>query len=76
MKHIIQFRILKGENMYVGEGLDLPIVTQGKTIDEVVNNLREALALHLEGENLADLGLAPRPSALVNFEIEPIYAQA
>ena len=74
MKHIIQFRIYKGENAYVGEGLDLPIVTQGKTIDEVANNLREALAVHLEGENLEELGLAPQPSALVNFEIEPTYA--
>jgi len=74
MKHIIQFRIYKGENLYVGEGLDLPIVTQGRTIDEVANNLREALAVHLEGENLAELGFAREPSALVNFEIEPAYA--
>jgi len=74
MKHIIQFRIYKGENLYVGEGLDLPIVTQGKTIDEVANNLKEALVLHLEGENLEELGLAPKPSVLVNFEIEPSYA--
>ena len=74
MKHIIQFRIYKGENMYIGEGLDLPIVTQGKTIDEVANNLREALAVHLEGENLAELGIAPEPSALVHFEIEPTDA--
>ena len=58
----------------MGEGLDLPIVTQGKTIDEVANNLREALAVHLEGENLEELGLAPQLSALVNFEIEPTYA--
>lgn len=76
MKHIIQFRIYKGEDMYVGEGIDLPIVTQGKTLDEVVMNLQEALALHLEGENLEDLGLAPQPSALVNLEIEPAYAKA
>jgi predicted RNase H-like HicB family nuclease len=76
MKHIIQFRILKGENAYVGEGIDLPIVTQGATLDEVVNNLKEALALHLEGENPADLGFAPQPSALVNFELESDYAKA
>ena len=75
MKHIIQFKISKGEKYYIGEGIDLPIVTQGKTIDEVVLNLKEALELHLEGEDLSELGLAAHPSALVNFEIEaPAYA--
>jgi predicted RNase H-like HicB family nuclease len=51
MKRIIQFRIYKGEHTYVGEGIDLPIVTQGATLDEVVRNLQEALTLHVEGEN-------------------------
>lgn len=75
MKHIIQFKISKGEKYYVGEGIDLPIITQGKTIDETVSNLKEALELYLEGENLSELGLAPHPSALVNFELEaPVYA--
>ena len=69
MKHIIQFKISKGEEYYIGEGIDLPIVTQGKTIDEVVVNLKEALELHLEGENLSELDLAPHHSALVNFEL-------
>jgi len=74
MKHILQFKIYKGDGQYVGEGVDLPIVTQGRTVDEVVARLNEALQLHLEGENLAELGLAPHPSALVNFELETAYA--
>ena len=53
MRNIIQFRIFKGDNKFVGEGIDLPIVTQGDSIDEVVKNLHEALSLHLEDENLA-----------------------
>lgn len=76
MQHIIQFRIYKGEKFYIGEGLDLPIVTQGNTIDEVAKNLKEALDLHLEGENLADLGFAAKPSVLVNFELGSVYAEA
>ncbi len=75
MQHIIQFRIYKGEKSYVGEGLDFPIVTQGRTIDEVVKNLKEALELHLEGENLADLGFTARPSVLVNLELDSVYAE-
>lgn len=76
MQHIIQFRIYKGEKFYIGEGLDLAIVTQGKTIDEVVKNLREALELHLEGEDLAELGFVSKPSVLVNFELDSVYAGA
>ena len=34
MKKIIQVRIFKGENQYVAECLDLPVVTQAKTLDE------------------------------------------
>ena len=69
MKHIIQIYISKGENYYVAEGVDLPIVTQGKTLDELVANVKEALELYLEGENLTDLNLAPNPSVLMNFEL-------
>ena len=71
MKNIIQFRIYRGEDKYVVEGIDLPIVTQGMSLDEAVANLKEALSLHLEGENLAELGLGPHPAVLVNFELEP-----
>ena len=68
-KRIIQFQISKGDTQYVASGVDLPLVTQGKTLDELVANLQEAVALQLEGENLADFGLAPEPSVLAHFEI-------
>jgi predicted RNase H-like HicB family nuclease len=48
MKRVIQVRITKGENYYVAECLDLAVVTQGKTLDELKENLQEAIALHLE----------------------------
>jgi hypothetical protein len=34
-----------------------PSFTQGATLDEVVSSLREAIALQIEGEDLADFGL-------------------
>jgi predicted RNase H-like HicB family nuclease len=58
MKKIIQVHIFKGENHFVAECLDLPVVTQGKTLDELAQNLKEAIALQLEGKNPADFGLA------------------
>jgi len=50
MKHIIQFKVYKGDKQYVGECLDLPVVTQGKTVNETLQNIKEVLALHLEDE--------------------------
>jgi predicted RNase H-like HicB family nuclease len=74
MKHIIQFHIYKGDRYYIAEGLDLPVVTQGKTLDELAANLKEAVELHLEDENVADFDLASPPAILANFELEVGHA--
>ncbi|MBM4038282.1 MAG: type II toxin-antitoxin system HicB family antitoxin [Planctomycetes bacterium] len=62
------------ESGYVAECLEIAVVTQGATLDEVVANLKEAVELHLEGEDLAELGLAPNPAVVVTMEMEPQYA--
>jgi predicted RNase H-like HicB family nuclease len=54
--------------------LEIAVVTQGQTADEVIRNLQEAVALHLEGEDLAALGLAENPALLVTMELTPSYA--
>jgi predicted RNase H-like HicB family nuclease len=76
MKKIIQVKIYKGERYYVAECIDLPVVTQGKTLDEAVENIREAIDLHLEGENLEEWDILPDFSILANFELESIHAKA
>jgi len=75
MKKIIQVKIYKGEKYYVAECIDLPVVTQGKTLDEVVKNIKEAIELHLEGEDLKEWDILPDYSILVNFEL-PSHAKA
>ncbi len=72
MKKIIQVKIYRGEKYYVAECIDLPVVTQGKTLDEVVKNIKEAIELHLDGENLEEWDVLPDYSILVNFEV-PSY---
>lgn len=75
MKNIIQVHIYKSDKYYVAECLDLPVVTQGKTLDELAINLKEAIALQLEDENLIDFDLAPQPSILANLELDAqVYA--
>ena len=71
MAHSIKAFVHKGESYYVAECMEIAVVTQGKTLDETMTNLQEAVALHLEGENLADFDLASNPSLLVTFELEP-----
>ncbi len=74
-RYTIQSVVYPGEEGgYVAECLDLAVVTQGKTLDETVQNLREAIQLHLQGEDLAELGLAPNAPVMVMLEMEPVYA--
>ena len=51
-RYTIQAVIYPGdEGGYVAECLGLAVVTQGRTLDETVQSLREAIQLHLEGED-------------------------
>ena len=74
-KRIIHFHISQGENHYIAEGVEVPVVTQGKTLDELIKNLKEAIELHLDGADLSDLGLAEDASVLADFEL-PMKAYA
>ncbi|MEI6067861.1 MAG: type II toxin-antitoxin system HicB family antitoxin [Methylococcaceae bacterium] len=60
------------ESGFIAECVELPVVTQGKTLDEVVLNLREAISLHLDGEDLSALGFAPNPPIVVNYEMAAV----
>jgi predicted RNase H-like HicB family nuclease len=75
MKKIINFKIFQGEKYYVAECIDLPIVTQGLTLDETMANIKEALTLHLEDEDLNLLNIMKNPAVSVNFDLgELVYA--
>ncbi len=72
MKRTIQVRIFRGESQYIAECLDLPVVTQAPTLDELARNIREAIGLHLEGEDLAELGLVADPTIVATMELEAV----
>ncbi len=75
LQRTIKAVIRPGEQSgYLAECLEIPIVTQGATLDEVVANLHEAVALHLEGEDLTELGLAADPTVVVTMELEAVQA--
>ena len=72
MKRTIQVRIFRGEKQYVAECLDLPVVTQAATLDQLAINIREAISLHLEGEDLAELGFVKDPTVVATLELEAV----
>lgn len=75
MKKIIQIHIYKGDEYFVAEGVDIPVVTQGRTLDELTKNLKEAIGLALEGEDLSSLGFEKNPSVLASLELDTgVYA--
>ena len=56
---------------FVAECLEIAVVTQGPTLDDTIENLREAVALHLDGEDPAAFGLRENPTLLVTIEVDP-----
>jgi predicted RNase H-like HicB family nuclease len=77
LQRTIKAVIRPGEQSgYVAECLEIAVVTQGASLDEVAHNLKEAVELYLEGEDLTELGLAPNPTIMVTMEMEPEHAQA
>ena len=72
MKRTIQVRISRGERQFIAECLDLPVVTQAPSLDELAANIREAIGLHLDGEDLAALGIADNPTILATMELEAV----
>lgn len=78
MKKIIHVRIFKGDELYVAEAPDIGVVTQGSSLDQLAENLNEAIALALEGEDLAQMGFVDQPTILASLELEspPFHAKA
>lgn len=69
MKSILQFSISKGEKNYIAQAVNLPIFTQAETLDQLVENIKEASELHLKNEDLSEYDLKSKPSLLINFEV-------
>ena len=70
-RRTIHATITRGETQFVAECDHFAVVTQGHTVDETLANLKEAIELHLEDEDLEALGLAPEPVVLVTMELLP-----
>ena len=75
LQRTIKAVIRPGEQFgYTAECVEIAVVTQGQTLDDVIKNLREAVELHLADEDLEALGLASDPTIIVTMELTPAHA--
>ena len=58
--------VQKDDTWYVAKCIDNSVASQGKTIEEALDNLKEALELYYEDELLYDL---PVPAMLTSMEV-------
>ena len=76
MQRSIKSEIYFDGKYYCARCLNIDVFTQGKTLDEVMKNLREAVSLHIEDieEDKVEERVkskAEKPSILAMMEIEP-----
>ncbi len=64
--------VTESDGWYVAECLELAVVTQARSFDDLLANLREALALYMDGEDPAWLGLSSSPRLFVSYEAPPV----
>jgi hypothetical protein len=64
----IHVLVRRSAGAYIAEGLELALVTQGRSLDEVLRNLKQAVRLHLEGEDPAVFGLTASPRIALTYE--------
>jgi predicted RNase H-like HicB family nuclease len=76
MKKVIQFSVTNEDGMYVASGVNAPIVTDGKTFEELEKNIHEAVSLYLEDMQTEDeKDFVKNPAVVANFEFSiPSYA--
>lgn len=72
MQGILQFNISFEDGAYTADGVNAPIVTCGRTFEELQANIRAAVVLFFQGEEPRALGFAGRPSILASYELPTI----
>lgn len=73
MQDVLHFELERHDDedgvYYVISGVEIALVTDGETVEEAFRNLRKAVALHFEGDDLPFL-----PRLEVIHEVTAAYA--
>lgn len=73
MKNIIKVEIYYDGDFYCAKCLDFDIFSQGKTLDEVVENIKESIILYFEDEPLELEGYDRTPSLFSMMDLGEIH---
>lgn len=73
MKKMIKAEIYYDGEYYCAKCLDFDVFTQGKTLDEVTDNLKEAIKLHFEDDDIATFDIIPNPSLFTMMDLGEIH---
>ncbi|EFK11266.1 toxin-antitoxin system, antitoxin component, HicB family [delta proteobacterium NaphS2] len=74
MKKMIKSEIYHDGEYYCGRCLDFDVFTQGRSLDEVVQNLKEAIQLHFEDDKEYQEDFIPTPSLFTMMDLGEIHA--
>ncbi len=72
MKNVIKAEIYHDGEFYCARCLDADIFTQGRTLDEAVENLKEAIALHFSDDPEAASDFASNLSLFTMMDLGEI----
>lgn len=61
--------IKKGEKVFVALCPELDVVSQGATVEEALDNLKEAVDLYIEVEGMPE-DIKPRDTIVAHFEVK------
>ncbi|MGB5158466.1 type II toxin-antitoxin system HicB family antitoxin [Desulfobacterium sp. N47] len=69
MEKIIKAEIYNDGEYYCGRCIDFDIFTQGKSLDELVKNLKEAIQLHFEDDPDTLSRFIPHPTLFTMMDL-------
>jgi predicted RNase H-like HicB family nuclease len=72
LRRTIHAVLFRGDRYFVADCLEVPVITQGLTVEEALSNLHEAVALHVEDEDLEEVGLVRNPTISVTLELASV----
>jgi len=67
---LIKFEIYKDEDYWCARGIGVDIFTQGKTLDELMEEIKEAVEVHYDEE--IESGQDIRVLSISEFEVGPV----
>jgi predicted RNase H-like HicB family nuclease len=73
MNKIIKADIYYDGEYYCGRCIDFDVFTQGKTLDELTHNLKEAIMLHFEDDRDELADYVPNPTLVTMMDLGEIH---